>query len=188
MPHSVYACLCVLCVLCLLTFPIYFLFLLLFFFLFTSLPIFYLHLPSVLWRCWLGSRKGIWSLKNWVVGCWCGYLSGVRCILHMLSWCYCHSMSLARVNPDWFYLPGLTFLVPAHPGSPGHSPGGHKTVVVVVVVPISLSSRIGLLLFEAGHRKRRPNLVLVYCVYFVLYFMMHCWLCYYRFSCYVSLC
>jgi len=22
-----------------------------------------------------------------------------------------------------FYLPGFTFLVPAHPGSPGHSPG-----------------------------------------------------------------
>jgi len=24
----------------------------------------------VLWRCWLGSRKGIWPVKNWVVGCW----------------------------------------------------------------------------------------------------------------------
>ena len=31
-------------------------------------------LPSVLWRCWLGGRKGIWPVKNWVVGCWCGYL------------------------------------------------------------------------------------------------------------------
>jgi len=30
---------------------------------------------------------------------------------------------------------GFTFLVPAHLGSPGHSPGGgHKMVVVVVVV------------------------------------------------------
>jgi len=37
--------------------------------------------PSVLWRCWLGSRKGIRPVKNWVVGCWCGYLSGVRCRL-----------------------------------------------------------------------------------------------------------
>jgi len=43
-------------------------------------------------------------------------------------------LSLAPVNPDWFYLPGFTFLVPAHPGSPGQSQGGHKTVVVVVVV------------------------------------------------------
>jgi len=35
----------------------------------------------------------------------------------------CDSLSLAQVNPDWF-----TFLVPAHPGSPGHSPGVRKTV------------------------------------------------------------
>ena len=38
-------------------------------------------LPSVLWRCWLGSRKGIRPVKNWVVGCWHGYLSGARCRL-----------------------------------------------------------------------------------------------------------
>jgi len=35
--------------------------------------------PSVLWRCWLGGRKGIRPVKNWVVSCWCGYLSGLRC-------------------------------------------------------------------------------------------------------------
>ena len=40
-----------------------------------------LIVPSVLWRCWLGGRKGIWSVKNWVVRCWCGYLSGARCRL-----------------------------------------------------------------------------------------------------------
>ena len=38
-------------------------------------------LPSVLWHCWLGSRKGIRPAKNWVVGCWHGYLSGARCRL-----------------------------------------------------------------------------------------------------------
>jgi len=32
--------------------------------------------------------------------------------------------SLAPVNPDWFYLPGFTLLVPAHPGSPGQNPRG----------------------------------------------------------------
>ena len=37
--------------------------------------------PSVLWRCWLGGRKGVRPVKNWVVGCWCGYLSGARCRL-----------------------------------------------------------------------------------------------------------
>ena len=36
-------------------------------------------LPSVLWRCWLGGRKGIRPVKNWVVRCWHGYLSGARC-------------------------------------------------------------------------------------------------------------
>jgi len=33
----------------------------------------------VIWHCWLGSRKGIWPVKTWVVRYWCGYLSGVRC-------------------------------------------------------------------------------------------------------------
>jgi len=35
--------------------------------------------PSVLWHCWwLGGRKGIRPVKNWVVGCWHGYLTGAR--------------------------------------------------------------------------------------------------------------
>jgi len=47
---------------------------------------FYIHsfpdsVPSVLWRCWLGGRKGIRPVKKWVVGCWRGYLSGARCRL-----------------------------------------------------------------------------------------------------------
>jgi len=29
----------------------------------------HLLLPSVLWHCWLGDRKGIQPVKNWVVGC-----------------------------------------------------------------------------------------------------------------------
>ena len=39
----------------------------------------YAMLPSLLWCCWLGDRKGIQPVKNWVVGCWCGYVSGSRC-------------------------------------------------------------------------------------------------------------
>jgi len=38
----------------------------------------YSTLPSVLWHCWLGNRKGIRPVKNWAVGCWHGYLSGAR--------------------------------------------------------------------------------------------------------------
>ena len=38
-------------------------------------------LPSVLWRCWLVDREGIWPVKKWAVGYWRGYLSGARCRL-----------------------------------------------------------------------------------------------------------
>ena len=38
-------------------------------------------LPSVLWCCWLGGRKGIQPVKNRVVGYWRGYLPGARCRL-----------------------------------------------------------------------------------------------------------
>jgi len=27
------------------------------------------YLPSVLWHCWLGIRKSIWPVKNWVMKC-----------------------------------------------------------------------------------------------------------------------
>ena len=37
--------------------------------------------PSVLWHCLLGDRKGIRPVKNWVMECWRGYLSGARCRL-----------------------------------------------------------------------------------------------------------
>jgi len=45
-------------------------------------------------------------------------------------------LSLAPVNPDWFYLPGFTFLILAYLGSPGQNPESHKMVVVVVVVVV----------------------------------------------------
>jgi len=69
-------------------------------------------LPSVLWRCWLGGRKGIWPVKNewWgadVVICleWGADLH--YCIWS--SWCHCHSLSLASVKsrlvlPFWYRL------------------------------------------------------------------------------------
>ena len=72
--------------------------------------------PSVLWRCWLGDRKGIWPVKNWVVGCWHGYLSGARCRLayspadatatHCLLTA---SVKSSLVLPFWYH---LTWVVP----------------------------------------------------------------------------
>ena len=75
-----------------------------------------LHLwPSVLWRCWLGGRKGIRPVKNWVVGCWRSYLSEARCRLaYVPAEATATHCFLLQLNPDWF-----TFLVPAYPGSPG---------------------------------------------------------------------
>jgi len=52
-------------------------------------------LPSVLWRCWLGVRKDIRPVKNWVVECWHGYLFGVR-----------RRLAYGPTDPDWFYLSG----------------------------------------------------------------------------------
>jgi len=74
---------------------------------------FYCHasLPSVLWRCWLGGMKGIRPVKNWAVGCWRGYLSGERCRQRISLPLTVSCFSKIQV--------GFTFLVPAHPGSPG---------------------------------------------------------------------
>ena len=74
-------------------------------------------MPSVLWRCWLGGRKCIWPVKNWVVGCWHGCL-GWGADLHITQQIplpltiSCSSKSRLV----------LTFLVPAHPGGPGYIP------------------------------------------------------------------
>jgi len=51
-----------------------------------------------------------------------------------LSWCHCHSLSLAPVNPDWFYPPGFTFLVSAYACGPD------KMVLIVYVTPSFLWS------------------------------------------------
>jgi len=66
-------------------------------------------MPSVLWRCWLGGRKGIRPVKNWVVGCWRGYLSGASAQL----------MPLPLTVSCFSKIQIGIFLVPAHPGRPG---------------------------------------------------------------------
>ena len=72
--------------------------------------------PSVLWRCWLGGRKGIRPVKK---TCWWG-TGMVICLergadLHMAQ-----LMSLPLTVFCFSKIQiGFTFLVPAHPGSPG---------------------------------------------------------------------
>ena len=52
------------------------------------------------------------------------------------TWCHCHSLSLVPVNLEWFYLPGFTFLVSAHWGSPWQNPKSTvKWLCVCVQIP-----------------------------------------------------
>ena len=68
------------------------------------------------WRCWLGGRKGIRPVKNWVVGCWRGYLSGARC---RLAYGPADATATHTVSCFSKIQIGFTFLVPAYLGSPG---------------------------------------------------------------------
>ena len=71
--------------------------------------------PSVLWRCWLGGRKGIRPVKNWAVGCWRGICLEWGADLHMSQ-----LMSLPLTVSCFSKIQiGFAFLVPAHLGSPG---------------------------------------------------------------------
>ena len=71
--------------------------------------------PSVLWRCWLGGRKGIRPEKklSGEVLTWLSVWSEMQTCLKP-SWCHCHSLSLASVKsrlilPFW-YRPTLVVL------------------------------------------------------------------------------
>ena len=69
-----------------------------------------MYSPSLLWRCWLGGRKGIRPVKklSGEVLAWLSVWSEVQtCICS--SWCHCHSLSLASVKsrlvlPFWYRL------------------------------------------------------------------------------------
>jgi len=67
-------------------------------------------LPSVLWRCWLGDRKGIRPVKKLSCGVleWLSVWSEMQTCIRP-SWCHCHSLSLASVKsrlvlPFWYRL------------------------------------------------------------------------------------
>ena len=70
-----------------------------------SIYVYVSSVPSVLWRCWLGGRKGIWSVKK---------LSG-----RVLAWLSVWSTVQTCIWPSWCHSHPL---VPAHLGSPGKGP------------------------------------------------------------------
>ena len=72
-------------------------------------------MPSVLWHCWLGGRKGIRPVKKLSGGvlAWLFLWSDVQTCIWP-SWCHCHSLSLASVksrlvSPFWYR---LTWVIP----------------------------------------------------------------------------
>ena len=104
-------------------------------------------LPSVLWHCWLGGRKGIRPVKNWAVGYWHGYLSGARCRLDMaqriplpLTVCCFSKIQI-----------GFTFLVSAHPGSPGQRAIKRVCVCIIVIVLVGELSKCLQLCLSYSH-------------------------------------
>ena len=67
-------------------------------------------MPSVLWRCWLGGRRGTRPVKKLSSGvlAWLSVWSEMQTCIQP-SWCHCHSLSLASVKsrlvlPFWYRL------------------------------------------------------------------------------------
>ena len=74
-------------------------------------------LPSVLWCRWLGSRKSIRPVKNWVVGCWCDCLEwGADLHMSQLMPLPLTVSCFSKIQS------GFTFLVPAQLGVPEKGP------------------------------------------------------------------
>ena len=61
--------------------------------------------PSVLWRCWLGGRKGIRPVKKLSGGvlAWLSVWSEVQTCIWP-SWCHCHSVKSRLVLRFWYRL------------------------------------------------------------------------------------
>ena len=85
----------------------------------------YSNQPSVLWRSWVGRQEGHAACKKLSGGvlAWLSVWSEVQTCIWSADATATHCL-LLQYNPDWFY----TFLVPAHPGSPGK--GAIKQVCV----------------------------------------------------------
>ena len=95
-------------------------------------------LPSVLWRCWLGGRKGIRPVKKLSGGvlAWFSVWSEMQTCIWP-SWCHCHSLSLASVKsrlvlPFWYRLTRVVL---------DKGPLNVCVTCVILSVPFLLSSR-----------------------------------------------
>jgi len=111
-----------------------------------------LPVPSVPWRCWLGGRKGIRPVKNWVVMYRRGYLPGGRCRLAYgpADATATHCLLLPGKGPlngfvfcVWDYLGGQVpeeTLTHSHPSWSSDIP--YQQDITVVQMPNSLNSEM----------------------------------------------
>ena len=74
------------------------------------------EVPSVLWRCWLGGRKGIPCKETE----WWG--AGMVICLERVADLHMSQLMPLPLTVSWLskIQIGFTFLVPAYPGSPGN--------------------------------------------------------------------
>jgi len=103
--------------------------------------IYFAFVHSVLWRCWLGGRKGIRPVKNWVVGSWG---AGVAICLERGADLHTAQLMPLPLTVSCFskIQIGFAFLVPTHPGSPGKGPlNGCLCVCVCVRVCVCVCVR-----------------------------------------------
>ena len=116
--------------------------------LFLTSSVKYLCHLSVLWCCWLGGRKGIRPVKNWVVVCWCGYLSGTRCRLAYGPANATHCLML-----QWI---GFTFMVLAHRGNSGKRAVKY-VCMCVILSPLRINVWAVLFFFHHVTSHRQPT-------------------------------
>ena len=85
-------------------------------------------MPSVLWRCWLGDKKGIRPVKYWVWGA-----GMVVCLQQGADLHTAQLMPLPLTISCFSKIQiGFTFLLLAHPGSPGQKAVKHVCVRVML--------------------------------------------------------
>ena len=80
----------------------------------TKLP-WHIGMSSVLWRCWLGVRKGIRPIKIWLMRCWRGYLLEPSVVsLHMvqLMTLLAHHVCFSKIKNGLSFWCRLTWVVP----------------------------------------------------------------------------
>jgi len=101
-----------------------------------SVFVMYLHclLPSVLWRCRLGGRKGIRPVKTewWCVLAWLSIWSEVQTCMAQLMPLPLTVSCFSKIQI------GFTFLVPAHPGSPRQRAVEHVRVSHCLLITVLL--------------------------------------------------